>query len=136
MSQDYGTPEDRLDEPLKPWQERQRACPHKRVTRHGNGHPVEWYCSECELAFWPEGKDPELLKSEATFSMALDAIAGTMSAVLFDYSERMNERYGLRPDVVRTDDTHEQSCEDLGGHNIDPQNGTCIRCDHSPFLGN
>lgn len=122
MSQDYGTPEDRQD-----------ACHHlsaSLIYAEPNGR---WKCDGCDLILAPAF---DMINVE-TFQTTLDAIAGTMSAVLFDYSERMNERYGLRPDAVRTDDSEEAPSEPDDGHpHSYDDNGVCGHCGHSPFLGN
>lgn len=107
-------------------------CPHHTVVREYSGKDVHWVCAECSTHFVPVSAAQ---LSHETFEVALDAIAGTMSAVLFDYTERMAERYGIQANDVRTDDTGHDCEADGYGHNYD-SDGKCTHCGHSPFLGN
>lgn len=102
------------------------SCTHDELSVVATG---VWGCDNCSAPFTlsPVGET-------GAFETALDAIAGTMSAVLFDYTERIAERYGLRPDAVRTDDTDKHDCE-AEGHDRNVA-GICIKCGDNPFLGN
>lgn len=110
-------------------------CEHLTVTR-GEMDRIGtiWTCTECADQFIPVSvaqKDVDGPEPDA-FSIALDAIAGTMSAVLFDYTERMQERYGISPDDVRSDDKP-YDCE-ADGH-VRDHDGICQHCGNNPFLG-
>lgn len=102
-------------------------CNHSSIEPFTDGEESGWACTSCHMLFIPAVDVPDL-------STTLDAIAGTMSAVLFDYTERIAERYGLRPDAVRTDDTDKHDCE-AEGHDRNVA-GICIKCGDNPFLGN
>lgn len=112
-------------DPADPPQE--KSCSHERLGKVGDGTTASIYlCSRCG-----EPLTMQTMTQEA-FGTALDAIAGTMSAVLFDYTERMQERYGIAPDDVRSDDKP-YDCE-ADGH-VRDHDGICQHCGNNPFLG-
>lgn len=104
------------------------TCKHGTVTRLVYPDGEVWKCDtpNCKAEFIPV---ESLVNERSVYEVALDGIAGTMSAVLWDYSERMNEKYGLKPQ--ETEAAPEDPCAD--GHDRDG-NGICRVCNDNPFL--
>lgn len=87
----------------------------------GTGERV-YGCVKCGMEFVPAD----------ALNVALDGIAGTMSAVLWDYSERMHNKYGLAPKEL---DVEPPTCEDQNVPHDYDEDGVCRNCQRSPFLG-
>lgn len=115
--------------------EKKPPCLHLDVVRWNEEHdetgsqPSGWFCQRCHAEFIPAQGLPSIpeLDPEPLNTM-LDAIAGTMSAVLWDFHERAIEKYGI---PVAPETEEERECH----HSTRNDKGTCINCGHSPFLG-
>jgi hypothetical protein len=117
-----------------------QQCQHYRVDAIYAPPNGRWACKSCGALFVPFDADVAAAlegaeREQEVFGTALDAIAGMMSAVMFDYTERMAERYGIRGDDVRTEDTDEHKPESGEPHRYDDK-GVCQDCGYTPFLGN
>lgn len=124
-------------------------CEHNHVERtvvgkDADDNPITaWECTNCPWRFIPAALIQQIAedssKQAAIFDAALDAIAGTMSAVMFDWTERVSEKYGIKGDVpVLSVDPEENAMNDglSDGHmHAWDGNGKCGHCGASQFVG-
>ena len=96
------------------------ACAHARVDKAINEDL--WACQGCGTQFFPAYAVP----NAEVMDTALDAIAGTMSAVLWDFHERAVAKYGadVMPDMP-------EDCD----HEFNSGQPRCTKCGYNPYLG-
>lgn len=115
-------------------------CKHESVSRveYLPEQGILWKCDKCNAEFVPASMVGPLVAGQVAqqHGDTLDAMAGTLSAVLWDFHERAVEKYGSEVAAAM-----EQS--EAEGYDFEPddcpehiyEGGICIRCGGSKFLG-
>ena len=111
-----------------------------------------WVCNDCGMEFFSaekfddsntkivEAMQQQIQQHNQTTNMALDMIAGTFGAVVWDLQERTFEKYGVKPTPdLQQEPPAPHDC-DMDGHVfVDPSTGaffkSCIHCEAPRFLG-
>lgn len=99
-------------------------CNHTRVDKAI--HEDYWVCQPCGMGFLPIDLSQAVV---TTTESVLDAMAGTMSAVLWDFHERAVAKYGAGV-MPAPDDIDPEDCD----HEYRNGDG-CSKCGHNPYVG-
>lgn len=110
-------------------------CGHENIRKgilSDTGEAV-WGCQDCGLGFAPAGEQ------QAVLTQTLDSVAATFSAILWDYSERVMEKYGVgtNKDLMPEGQEPPIDKDECGITVPHDYNGEqqCQNCGFSPFLG-